>query len=252
MINRGDLVFLIKRFRYLPTRTVSRLYIDGKFFCFVLEDVVREDGVKVYGETAIPAGTYRITVNWSNRFKRRLIYVHAVPMFEGIRIHPGLNEKHTHGCLLVSRKLNPDHTLARDRQCTEILTQLVDEADDHRKCWIVLQDEEHIVHLPDIAKITGAQIVPLPHIIPDAPVTMSRQTEPPPPPPLPAANNLGQNIRLVILTVIGGLLAIINWLKEHALVIVSCMVLVAGIAVAIDIYKEKQRARKRPTNSSGN
>jgi hypothetical protein len=251
MINRGDLVFLSKRFRYLPTRTVSRLSIDGKFFCFVLEDVVREDGVKVFGETAIPAGTYRMTVNWSNRFKRRLIYVHAVPMFEGIRIHPGLTERHTHGCLLVSRKLNPDFTLARDRQATEILTQLVDEADDHRKCWLVVQDEKEIVHLPDTAKFTGAKPVPLPHIIPTAPATASGQSEPPPPSPLPAANNLGQTLRLAVLTVIAGLLAVINWLKEHALAIVSCMVLVAGIAVALDIYKEKQHARKRTSDSSG-
>lgn len=249
MINRGDLVFLSKRFRYLPTRTVSRLSIDGKFFCFVLEDVVREDGVKVFGETAIPAGTYRMTVNWSNRFKRRLIYVHAVPMFEGIRIHPGLTERHTHGCLLVSRKLNPDFTLARDRQATEILTQLVDEADDHRKCWLVVQDEKEIVHLPDTAKFTGAKPVPLPHIIPTAPATASGQSEPPPPSPLPAPNNLQQQIRLAVLAAVSGLLAVMNWLKNHAIAIATCIVIVCLLAVLWDFYRESQSARRQRRNN---
>jgi len=85
------------------TYTISRLYIDGEFFCDVLEDKVRdlskED--KVWGQTAIPSGIYKIVITYSNRFKRDLPLLLNVPQFEGIRIHPGNTAVDTHGCLLV-------------------------------------------------------------------------------------------------------------------------------------------------------
>ena len=39
--------------------TIGELSIDGKWECYVLEDVVRPAGVKIAGKTAIPAGTYK-------------------------------------------------------------------------------------------------------------------------------------------------------------------------------------------------
>lgn len=85
------------------TYTIGRLYIDGEFFCDVLEDKVRdlskED--KVWGQTAIPSGTYKIVITYSNRFKRDLPLLLNVPYFEGIRIHPGNSSVDTHGCLLT-------------------------------------------------------------------------------------------------------------------------------------------------------
>ena len=83
--------------------TIGRLYIDDVFFCDVLEDKVRDlsKEEKVLGQTAIPEGTYKIIINYSNRFKRDLPLLLNVPQFEGIRIHPGNTEVDTHGCLLV-------------------------------------------------------------------------------------------------------------------------------------------------------
>lgn len=66
-----------------------------------MEDVIRPNGEKVYGETAIPEGTYNVVVTPSNRFKRDLPLVENVPGFEGIRIHPGNSAKDTDGCILV-------------------------------------------------------------------------------------------------------------------------------------------------------
>jgi hypothetical protein len=79
--------------------TIGKLYIDGEFFCYSLEDKVREK--KVYGVSAIPIGTYKIVITWSPRFKRQLPLLVDVPGFDGIRIHPGNTHKDTEGCILV-------------------------------------------------------------------------------------------------------------------------------------------------------
>lgn len=79
--------------------TPGVLLIDGIFECYTLEDVVRP--TKIKGETAIPAGTYEVQINMSNRFKRLLPLLIGVPNFEGVRIHPGNTDKDTEGCILV-------------------------------------------------------------------------------------------------------------------------------------------------------
>lgn len=101
---------LLKRIALRESYTIGRLYVDGKYFCDVIEDKVRDtnkngvfDGAekKVYGETAIPYGTYPVTVSYSPKFKRELPLLEGVPYFEGIRIHRGNSAKDSAGCLIV-------------------------------------------------------------------------------------------------------------------------------------------------------
>lgn len=81
--------------------TIGKLHIDGEYFCDTLEDAIRD--IKVYGETAIPAGTYKVTITLSPRFRRWLPLLHDVPYFEGVRIHRGNTAEDTHGCILVGQ-----------------------------------------------------------------------------------------------------------------------------------------------------
>jgi len=91
---------VLKRFEYANTYTIGKLYIDDIYQCYTLEDVVRK-GPKVDGKTAIPAGTYSVIVDHSNRFNRDLPHILDVPGFTGVRIHSGNTSANTEGCILV-------------------------------------------------------------------------------------------------------------------------------------------------------
>lgn len=82
-------------------RTHGDLSIDGAWECFTLEDVVRPEKIK--GKTAIPAGTYAVTLENSPRFGPDTLTVNDVPGFSGVRIHAGNTEHDTEGCPLVGR-----------------------------------------------------------------------------------------------------------------------------------------------------
>ena len=100
--------------------TLSTWYVDGQYQCVGCEDVVRGEGeTKVYGQTAIPAGTYKVIVTMSNRFKRPLPLLVNVPGGRirfgeqlidncGVRIHSGNKPEDTEGCLLPGTRLGAD------------------------------------------------------------------------------------------------------------------------------------------------
>lgn len=89
----------LKRFEFGTNYTIGRLYRDEEYLCYTLEDKVQEP--KVFGETAIPTGTYSVVIDYSNRFKKPMPHVLDVPGFTGIRIHPGNSDKDTEGCILL-------------------------------------------------------------------------------------------------------------------------------------------------------
>lgn len=105
--------------------TLGELFIDGVFQCYTLEDVTRND--KIAGETAIPAGTYRLLITWSPRFQRRLPLVVDVPGFEGVRIHPGNSADDTEGCILVGTQISTN-TVLNSRAAFDALFKRLEQA----------------------------------------------------------------------------------------------------------------------------
>lgn len=114
--------------------TLGEMRVDGKHFGYVCEDVDRklEDydaSHKVYGQTAIPRGEYKIEVSFSTRFKKELPILIDVPYFTGIRIHGGNTADDSHGCILLGRT----QTINGVRDCSErvvTLTKMISDAED--------------------------------------------------------------------------------------------------------------------------
>ena len=71
----------------------GKLFVDRLYFGETLEDkdqyLEAPDTEKIYGDSAIPRGRYRVTLTMSRRFGRIMPEVHDVPGFDGIRIHGG-------------------------------------------------------------------------------------------------------------------------------------------------------------------
>lgn len=106
-----------------PKYTIGNLYIDDIYFCDTLEDIDRgitsstslEDisRKKVYGQTAIPTGTYKVNLNvvspkfkdrsWAKPYGGKVPRLMNVPGFEGVLIHPGNTDSDTSGCILVGK-----------------------------------------------------------------------------------------------------------------------------------------------------
>jgi hypothetical protein len=86
-----------------PEGTPGILLVNDKWFCWTLEDKVRQDPKdKVPGDTAIPAGRYSIVLDWSNKFQKVMPFVRDVQGFTAIEFHSGNNVDDTDGCILLA------------------------------------------------------------------------------------------------------------------------------------------------------
>ena len=123
--------------KYLKNNyTIGNLYLNDKFYCNIIEDVVRDINkngtfdcgeLKISGHTAIPYGEYEIQVTYSPKFKRKLPLLLNVKHFEGIRIHRGNTEKDSSGCLIPGENTKRGMVLNSTKYEKE-LTNLIENA----------------------------------------------------------------------------------------------------------------------------
>lgn len=100
----------------LEERTLGKLYINKEFFCSTIEDKYRDlsKEKKVYGETCIPFGTYKVIINMSPKYGRLMPRLLDVPHFDGILIHYGNTEQDSAGCLIVGKRSGQKVINSRD------------------------------------------------------------------------------------------------------------------------------------------
>lgn len=91
--------------------TLHRTEAPPEFLCFSLEDRHRPPGVKVPGDTRIPAGRYPLAWRKAGRWAKRMmksafpgsLELQGVPNFTDILVHAGNTKGDTSGCLLLGR-----------------------------------------------------------------------------------------------------------------------------------------------------
>lgn len=140
----------LKRKAYTNKSTCGELWIDGVFFCYTLEDVSRGENIKIFGETAIPTGEYKVSITMSTRFKREMPMIYSEPngyelinkgvSFKGIRLHGGNTSEDSHGCPLIAKtKVSNDHIYgSMEKELTAKLIEL------GRVGKIIVTNEEEI------------------------------------------------------------------------------------------------------------
>jgi hypothetical protein len=131
--------------------TIGWFYADGVRWCNTMEDVVRtlidknndgdftdEGEGKIYGQTAIPYGRYKVIVTDSPKLGRRLPLLLNVPGFTGIRIHFGKNAKWSEGCPLVGEN-NKRGELENPDWINKII-KIIDQATkEGKETWITIK-----------------------------------------------------------------------------------------------------------------
>lgn len=134
----------VKRIFTGPTYTIGNLFIEDQYFSDTIEDTVRAlppvcpdtpkgractCKEKMYARTAIPAGTYKVTMEYSPRFKRRLPYLHDVPHFLGILVHSGNTDADSAGCIIVGYNKVKGKVVESRVTLDKLLTLIKDEKD---------------------------------------------------------------------------------------------------------------------------
>jgi len=113
--------------------TLSQLYIDDIFQCYLLEDKIRD--VKIPKQTAIPKGNYTLRLNtWGGmnaeyrqkfpKLHKGMIEINGLPNFSFVYIHIGNTYLQTAGCPLCGfgfEMVNGDYQVLRSKDAYQMI-----------------------------------------------------------------------------------------------------------------------------------
>lgn len=88
---KPGMTLLLKRTKPYKGGVIGRLYLNNQLEGYTLEDL----------DYLIPTGTYRVTLQYSVKFKCSVILVHKVPGRSHIEIHPGNFKDDSKGCIVI-------------------------------------------------------------------------------------------------------------------------------------------------------
>ena len=138
----------VKRIALKGSYTLGELYIDGQFFCYTLEDLDRgltQDmplnlikSLKIPGETAIPKGTYKVTLDVvSPKFSKYPFYMKVcegklprlidVKGYEGVLIHVADGIKRDallQGCIGIGNLSSEEYLINGKQVFTEFYNRI--------------------------------------------------------------------------------------------------------------------------------
>lgn len=150
---------LLHRKYKLPTYSIGKLYVDSEYFSDTLEDKDRNlfcgmglewiKQVKVYGETAIPFGRYKITLEKSPKYSKKpkfveltgglMPYINNVPAWTGCLIHSGNTNKDTLGCILVGENKEKGKVINSFSTFKRLWKLLVEANERGEEIWLTVQ-----------------------------------------------------------------------------------------------------------------
>lgn len=134
------MILTLKRIAFRYSYTIGKLYVDGVYVCDTIEDMDRglddsmdEDEIKarkVYGETAIPYGTYKVSITYSPKYKKMMPLIENVKGFSGIRMHSGNTAKDSLGCIIVGKNKK--------------VGMVLDSRETYNRLFDIIKDEKNI------------------------------------------------------------------------------------------------------------
>lgn len=146
---------LLKRKENTPYNTLGELSFKNFIQTWkTLEDVDRDynqDGdlneageTKVWGQTAIPCGTYWVKFKESPHFKRMMPYIEGVKTHSSVMIHSGTTEFDTNGCPLIGTTVETVQGKYELRQSKKAFAQFIDILAPQLGYKIVWQDRDKL------------------------------------------------------------------------------------------------------------
>lgn len=135
----------VKRKWFTNESTIGELYIDNVFQCYTLEDKDREldstmttadiGKIKVFGKTAIPRGTYPITISQTGIITdvgqrpiggvKKLPLINNIKGYSGVFTHVGNKATHTEGCLLCGEGKGQDTLISSRPAFNKVFDKII-------------------------------------------------------------------------------------------------------------------------------
>lgn len=168
------MLITVEPLHHTKDATAGKLYVDGEFYCYTLEDPIREG--KIPGKTAIPRGEYAILPREHGRFyklmqerhkwHRGMLQLMNVYDFTDILIHPGNTTEDTEGCLLLGEHYSSQEQIVirSNKAYKKLYNKCILEAE-QGQLLINLKDSPAIVTTESLGKKIEMQPMPRTHAL---------------------------------------------------------------------------------------